>query len=114
VKAVIVGKNITLSRDVIEASSIIKRVIGLMFRPSLDCDSSMLINPCNSIHTCFMKFPIDVIFIDKKNEIIKIIRDMKPWRFSSINFNSKKVLELNAGAVGETVEIGDKLEFVDV
>lgn len=113
-KAVIINKNITISQNVIEASNLINRAIGLMFRSHLEPNNSLLINPCNSIHTCFMKFPIDVIFIDNKNKIIKIIRGMKPWRFSSIHFKSKKVLELNSGTIGAGVEVGDILEFVDV
>jgi uncharacterized membrane protein (UPF0127 family) len=56
----------------------------------------LLISPCNSIHTFFMLFPVDVVFLNKKNMITKIIRIMKPFRFG-MALNSSSVLELMAG-----------------
>ena len=88
--------------------------MGLMFKKCLSSGEALLIDPCNSIHSCFMNFSIDVLFINKKNEIVHIIKNMKPWRFSSIHFNSKKVLELSAGTIDDNVCVGDQLEFVDV
>ena len=113
-KAVVLNKNIVVCENVLVASKVTERVMGLMFKKELSRKKSLLISPCNSIHTCFMRFSIDVIFIDKKNVIIHIIRKMKPWRFSLLYLKSKKVLELNSGSLGSDVIIGDQLEFVDV
>lgn len=113
-RAFISSKNISVADNVIIASSISSRVMGLMFKKEMNSAEGLLIEPCNSIHTCFMKISIDVLFINKKNEIVHIIKNMKPWRFSSIYLKSKKVLELNAGTIGDNVCVGDKLEFVDV
>lgn len=71
--------------------------------------------PCNSIHTFFMRIPIDVAFLDKDLRIVKVMPAMPPWRASSIYFSAKSVLELPAGvfAGSGTVE-GDELAFEEV
>jgi len=105
------GSHIYLAQDVIVASSIFTRLLGLMFRNKLDNGKAMLISPCNSIHTFFMKFAIDVIFLDREFKIIKIIRSMHPWRMSWPYWQASQVLELPAGTVpmqlfeGLTVEV---------
>ena len=81
---------------------------------SIDEDESLLIDPCNSIHTCFMNFSIDVLFLSKDNTIVHIVREMKPWRFSSIYLKSKRVLELKSGNIGSELKAGDQLEFKHV
>jgi uncharacterized protein len=69
------------------ASTVLERMVGLMFRKEYGQEfDGLLIEPCNSIHNCFVRFPIDVIFISKNNTVVKIIREFKPWRFSAIYF----------------------------
>ena len=113
-KAILRQKNITISESVSVANSLMKRVVGLMFKKQLGRDESLLIEPCNSIHTCFMNFPIDVLFLGKSNQIIHIVREMKPWRMTTIFLKSKKVLELPGGRLPSEIEIGDVLEFENV
>ena len=113
-KVFVKEKNILISDNIKQALSLRDRVIGLMFRRSLNFNEGLLISPCNSIHTCFMKFPIDVIFIDKNNKILKISHSMKPWRFSLIYLKSKKVLELSGNTLPSEVHVGDTLEFTNV
>jgi hypothetical protein len=88
------------------------RFMGLMGRRSLAFGEGMHIAPCNSIHTFFMRIPIDVAFLDPEGLIIKQIRAMPPWRVSSVYFKAHSVLELPAGtlAASETQE-GDRLSF---
>jgi uncharacterized membrane protein (UPF0127 family) len=60
----------------------------------------------------FMRFPIDAIFLDGANRIIKIYAGIKPWRLSSIHFASCSVLEVSAGTAGRTgLQVGDRLSF---
>ena len=106
--------NFTLSESVMAANSLYTRVMGLMFKKNINKNESLLIEPCNSIHTCFMNFPIDVLFVSKKNEVVHVIENMKPWRFSSIYFRSKKVVEFPGGTLKGMVNLGDILEFQDV
>ena len=113
-KAYVKDKNILISNNIKQALSIKDRVIGLMFKKSLNFNEGLLLSPCNSIHTCFMRFPIDVVFIDKNNKVLNIIHSMRPWKFSLIYFKSKKVLELNGNTLPLEVRVGDTLEFTNV
>ena len=93
------------------ANTIFSRLLGLMFKKSMLGFDGLLIDPCNSIHTFFMRFSIDVIFLDSDNRIVKIIHSMKPWKMTWIYFKAKKVLELKAGTLNDNVSIGDELEI---
>ena len=57
-----------------------QRVIGLMGRKSLPEGEGLLILKCNSIHTCFMRFAIDATFLDRDDNVVKVVRNIRPWR----------------------------------
>lgn len=78
------------------------RSIGLLNRSSLDEDEGLLIKPCNSIHTFFMKFPIDAIFLDRNGVIVSVAADLQPWRLAFSMLKGFMVLELPAGKIGKT------------
>jgi uncharacterized membrane protein (UPF0127 family) len=63
------------------------------------------------IHTFFMKFPIDAIFLNHKFRVVRIIENMKPWRLSPWVFSADSVLELKGGILCGTVKLGDTLEL---
>jgi uncharacterized membrane protein (UPF0127 family) len=101
-----------LCQKMIIVSDIIARMKGLMFSTELpDCDG-FLINPCNSIHTFFMRYSLDLVFLDKKLKVIKVIYDLKPWRMSWIYFRSHQVLEMKAGTLKKNLNQGDTLEAI--
>jgi uncharacterized membrane protein (UPF0127 family) len=74
-----------------------KRALGLMGKPRLEAGRGLLIPRCRSIHTCFMRFPIDVIFLDEQNRTVKIIRNIKPWRLAWGDRKACSVLEVESG-----------------
>lgn len=76
---------------VAEANTFMKRFLGLMGRK--ESYYGLLLDPCNSVHTCFMRFNLDVLFLDRDNRIVAIRHAMKPWRATSIVKNAHKVLE---------------------
>lgn len=87
------------------------RSIGLLNRIGLEDDEGLLIDPCNSIHMFFMKFPIDVLFLAKNGKILKINHSLMPWRLSSC-FLAKNVLEVKAGAIKKNrLNVGDFVKF---
>ena len=61
--------------------SYFSRLLGLMGTPRLDPDEACWIIPCNSVHTLGMKYPLDLYFLDKKNQVVAILENMKPNRF---------------------------------
>jgi uncharacterized protein len=94
------------------AESFLTRFKGLMGRRSLAMGEGMHIAPCNSIHTFFMRIPIDVAFLDKDGLIVKQIPAMPPWRISSVYFKAHSVLELPAGTLSASqTQEGDRLSF---
>jgi len=95
------------------ADTFYMRFKGLMGRTNLSNQTGLKIDPCNSIHCFFMKMPIDVIFLSKDDEVVKIIHDMKPWRVSPIVKGAQYVIEANALEWVGKVDVGDKLEFIE-
>lgn len=82
------------------ADTFFRRMRGLMLRKKIQ--KGLLIKPCNSIHTFFMKCNIDVLYVNKKGRIIRMICDLKPWRFGPLLFRSYAVIELPAGTINKT------------
>ena len=103
-----------LSKDILIAETLVDRLIGLMFREKLLGADGLMLNPCRAIHTFFMRYSLDIVFLSSDNRIIKIIRDMKPWRMSWIYFRANKTLELPAGKLPSDLKEGDFLEVRDV
>lgn len=76
-----------------------KRFRGLMFRESIGPDDGLLLMPCNSIHTFFMRFDIDVIFLNKKMEVVELRERVKPRRIGPMCRRAHAVLECAAGFI---------------
>ncbi len=88
------------------------RSIGLLNRQNLSENEAMLIKPCSSIHTFFMKFPIDVLFLSKEGRVVKIRHSLKPWRLSGCLLGCFMVLELQSGKLTKTtITIGNLVEI---
>jgi uncharacterized membrane protein (UPF0127 family) len=77
------------------AKTFFERAKGLIGSKSLDADEGMLIEKCNAIHTFFMSFPIDAYFLDKSGNVVKSVKNIKPWTFFVWGgWRAKKVLEI--------------------
>jgi uncharacterized protein len=90
---------------------------GLIGRSGLDPDQGMLFEtgrftPFMWMHMFFMRFAIDIVFLDKRGRVLSVNRDLKPWRMSSIVFGARKALELAAGAAERSgTEVGDQIDM---
>lgn len=92
------------------AKSFKERLLGLMFKRRLNKSEGLLILGCNSIHTCFMRFAIDVVFMDIDHRVICIKEKIKPWRQSGFVKKAYMTLELPEGTVRrKSISIGDIL-----
>ncbi|MEW6057422.1 MAG: DUF192 domain-containing protein [Bdellovibrionota bacterium] len=90
-----------VARKCAVADSAWQRLVGLMGKRELEEGSALLLSPCNSVHTFFMKFSIDVVYLDAEFKVIAIRRAMKPWRIDFPVFGARAVLELpSQGADG--------------
>lgn len=89
-----------------------EKMLGLLPRKSIDKNEAMWINNSTSIHTFFMKFAIDVAFIDRKGKILAIYHSLQPWRHSWIHLFAKGALEAKSGLMKEMgIEKGEILEI---
>lgn len=113
-KAIVKNKNITLASQVKVADDFLGRLIGLMFKEKMEGFDALLIKGSKSIHTCFMRYSMDLLFLDKKNKIVKIVRQMKPWRSTLLYFSAADALELKGGAISNEIQVGDVVEFLHV
>ncbi|MGO9336874.1 MAG: DUF192 domain-containing protein [Terracidiphilus sp.] len=93
------------------ADSGAKRNKGLLGRKGLDDGGGLWIAPCESVHTFFMQFPIDLVYLDRKNRIRKVCESVPPWRIS-VCLSAHSILELPAGTIRNSrTQAGDTVEF---
>jgi uncharacterized protein len=81
---------------------------GLLGRDGLDPSHAIVLSPCFSIHTAFMRFPIDVLFVDRDGRAVKVVPALAPWRLA-IAMRACHVVELRAGELRGSVRVGDRL-----
>ncbi len=107
-------ENIILFEKLFVANTLWTRGVGLLGRPSMTSDEAILITRCNSIHTFFMKFSIDCIFLDKNMKVKSIRADIKPGRIILPVWGASSVVELAAGASSRcNIKVGDQLDVGD-
>ncbi|MGA7828420.1 MAG: DUF192 domain-containing protein [Geobacteraceae bacterium] len=110
-KAFLPEKGIELGNDIRLASNILARMKGLLGKSCLAPGQGLLIRPCNGIHTFFMKFSIDAVFLDRNYRVVAISRNLPPYRLTSVFRKAFCVLELPAGTVNPGITVGDSIEF---
>ena len=113
----ILVRNLTRNTELADqaelAESGTKRSKGLLGRKGLQRGEGMWIIPCEAIHTFFMRFPIDLVYLDRKLRIKKVRDSVRPWRISAC-LSAHSVIELPAGTIRDTrTECGDILEILD-
>lgn len=103
------GTNQVILENAKVADTFISRFLGLMGEKALPEDAGLIIKPCNSVHCFFMRFPIDVIFVDSNDRVVHIMPAMKPRAISPIVRKAKYVIESNAYTLSEKLRIGDEI-----
>jgi uncharacterized membrane protein (UPF0127 family) len=103
------GTLVASEADIADTSA--KRRAGLLSRTGLEPGEGLWIVPCEGVHTFAMKFPIDVVYLNKSRKVLKIRDRMKKSRISFC-LTAHSVLELPAGQAADTAtQVGDQLEF---
>ena len=105
------GESVVLATQVEMATNFFSRAKGLLGRSSLAPEQGLLIRPCNSIHTFFMRFPIDVIFLNRGNEVVKVVRNLPAGRITLPNWSTYQVLELAAHVVPPDLQPKARLDL---
>ena len=78
------------------------RFWGLMMRKEPLTNEGCLLTPCKGVHTFFMRFPIDVVYLDSEYKVLDLFEKVQPWKVLPINKKAKHVLELPTGTIDET------------
>lgn len=105
-------RNTLLADRALDAISFFPRLKGLIGVSDFPIGHGLRISPCTSIHTFFMKIPIDALFLDATQQVVDVCHAMPPWRVSRVYLGAKSVLELPAGvASASQTEAGDRLSF---
>jgi uncharacterized protein len=88
-----------------------RRRRGLLGRTELDRGAAMILAPCASVHTFFMRFPIDVVFVCRSGCVLKVCTHLRPWRIA-VAWRAFAAIELAAGAVTDSgTQRGDVLQL---
>jgi uncharacterized protein len=111
-RIVISDHAVTVCEECLIADKIWSRMKGLLGRSSLEPGEGLLIKPAPSIHTWFMRFPIDVVFLDRDLTVVDVVDGLRPFRTASRR-SARAVLELAAGeARRRRIERGHRLSLV--
>jgi uncharacterized membrane protein (UPF0127 family) len=95
-------KNVELAANATLAASYWSRLVGLLGRKGLAEGEALVLEPCNSVHTMFMRFTIDVLYLDKERRVVKAVPSLKPFRVSAAFRGAHSVVELPEGVIAAT------------
>lgn len=94
------------------AATPLTRMVGLLGRTHLADGDGLLLDPCNGIHTWFMRFPIDVLFLSRDGEVVAVVDEMPPFRLASGSRHARLTIELPAGARRRArIDVGSRLRI---
>jgi hypothetical protein len=97
---------------VVVAESILTRLRGLLGTRALPSRHGLLLRPCRQVHSFLMRYPLDLVFLDRNGRVLRRVSDFPPNRISPLVRGAEAVLELPAGALAETaVDPGDLLSI---
>jgi uncharacterized membrane protein (UPF0127 family) len=95
------------------AEAPVARLKGLLGRKELPAGEGVLLRPTSAVHTSFMRFPIDAVFLDRDLGVVDVVDRLRPWR-AAVRRRARSVLELAAGqAEQRSVAPGDRLMLLD-
>ena len=96
--------------EIINTDTFLQKLLGLIPYKTFDRHKLIFFRNCRAIHTFFMRFPIDVIFVDENNDIIKLTENLHPWKHSIAGRNTKNVYETSSGFIKKfNLNLGDNL-----
>ena len=107
-------RQVYLATELALANTHWSRLCGLLGSSDRDFRGGrgLWITPCRGVHTLAMRFPIDVVYLDREGMVVHLERDLPPWRFAPVRLQAASVIELPCQTVASTgTEIGDRIEI---
>ena len=100
-----------LATAVRSADGFLTRLVGLLARRRLGAEEALWLVPCRAVHSIGMRFPIDVLFLDREGVVVFVLEGLRPWRLSPIVLSAHGVLELRGGTIRKSgTRVGDHIE----
>ncbi|HEY3486856.1 MAG TPA: DUF192 domain-containing protein [Gammaproteobacteria bacterium] len=94
---------------VMQTDTMLERMRGLLWRRPLTGEEALIIDKCGSVHTCGIKYPLDLAFIDRQSIVRKLVRRLQPWRMAWC-FSAVMTLEMPPGLIDQLkLEVGMRL-----
>ncbi|MFW0966527.1 MAG: DUF192 domain-containing protein [Thermacetogeniaceae bacterium] len=107
-----ITQGVVLAQEVEICFSFWKRFKGLLGRRSFPVGTGLLLKPCKSVHSYFVRFPFDAVFLNEDMVIVHIMESMPPYRISPVIWDAVSVLELPAGIARLSgSRVGDQLSL---
>jgi uncharacterized membrane protein (UPF0127 family) len=108
-----VTRDTTMATSARVARSFWARGRGLMFARELPQGAGLVIDPCGSIHMFFMRFALDVVYVDRDDRVVRAQRGIRPWRVGPLRTKGARyVVELPVGSIESTgTQVGDQLRI---
>jgi len=106
-------RDVVLAERAELADNLWTRFMGLMGRAELPPGGGLVLKPGGGIHMWFMRMPLDVIHVDKRDRVTHVLRGIKPWRFGPLFVGGKIAVELAVGTA-QTTQIGDQIDVEQV
>ena len=111
-KVINITRGITIGDKIELADTSLKRMFGLLGRSGLNAGGGLWIKPSSGVHTIGMSFPIDVVGLYRSCKVIKLWRNLVPFRVTSVSFRIHSVLELPSGTISRSqIELEDQLQI---
>lgn len=88
-----------ISPDIVVARGFWGRLKGLMLSAALPPDTAFLLPNCSSVHTCFMRYALDIVYLDERGCVVELARNVKPWRMAWGGRKATQTLEMAAGGI---------------
>ncbi len=105
-------RDILVGDRIMVADSSLRRMVGLLGRSGLSEGEGLWIRPSSGVHTVGMRFPIDVVGLDKDQRVIKLWNSLRPYRMTSVSLALRSVIELPSGRIVMCkVQVGDLFQF---
>ncbi|MDF2884768.1 MAG: hypothetical protein K0R54_5338 [Clostridiaceae bacterium] len=106
--------NTVISENLTVADTYFKRLKGLMFTKELPSQNALQIIPCSEIHTFFMNYSIDVLYLDGNNNIVYMDEKLQSGKIGKYVKNARSVIELPAGKIKETnIKVGQTVQCIN-
>ena len=112
--AINITRKKTLASTLLIADTFFSSLLGLMGRRCLPDGEGLWINPCQAVHSMWMRFPIDVVFLGDARSVVHLVEGLRPFRITRFVSVARSVIEIPAGTVARTeTKVGDRIEIIE-